>query len=99
MEDTGFLQPLYGEQSQKCEIRNLGEATAKLFAREMIERHGLADANTAEFLEKVVKFSAGNPRANIALIEMARHPKYRSQEHIKIAPLYVDYRLSGGIRT
>jgi hypothetical protein len=97
MEDTGFLQPLYGDRSQKCEIYNFGEATAGKFAREMIHRLGLSGANVSEFLEKVLEFSAGNPGAIIALIDMARYPKYRSQEHIKITPLYIDFRMSGGI--
>jgi hypothetical protein len=97
MEDTGFLQPLYGDRSQKCEIPNCDEATAGRFASEMIRRRGLAGANLGEFLEKVLEFSAGNPGAIIALIDMARHPKYRSQEHIKITPLYIDFRMSGGI--
>jgi hypothetical protein len=97
MEDTGFLQPLYGGRSQKCEIYNFDEATAGEFAREMIHRLGLSGANVGEFLEKVLEFSAGNPGAIVALIDMARYPKYRSQEHIKITPLYIDFRMSGGI--
>lgn len=97
MEDTGFLQPLYCDRSQKCEIHNFDEATAGQFAREMIQRRGLSGSNVREFMEKVLEFSAGNPGAIIALIDMARYPKYRSQEHIKIAPLYIDFRMSGGI--
>jgi hypothetical protein len=27
-------------------------------------------------------------------VEMARLPQYRSAEHIKVAPLYVDFRLN-----
>jgi AAA+ ATPase superfamily predicted ATPase len=97
MEDTGFLQPLYGDRSQKCEIDNFDQATAQRFAREMIQRRGLSGANVGEFLEKILEFSAGNPGVIIALIDMARHPKYRSQEHIKITPLYIDFRMSGGV--
>jgi len=97
MEDTGFLQPLYGDRSQKCEIDNFGPATAERFAREMIRSRGLSGANVGEFLEKILEFSAGNPGAMIALIDMARYPKYRSQEHIKITPLYMDFRMGGGV--
>jgi hypothetical protein len=96
MEDTGFLQPLYGDRSQKCEIDNFDHTTAERFAREMIRRRGLSGANIGEFLEKILEFSAGNPGAMSGLIDMARYPKYRSQEHIKITPLYIDFRMSGG---
>jgi hypothetical protein len=97
MEDTGFLQSLYGDRSQKCEIRNFDEATAEQFACEMIKRRGLFGTNMAEFLKKVLEFSAGNPGAIITMVEMARYPKYRSEDHIKISPLYIDFRMQGGV--
>jgi hypothetical protein len=97
MEDVGFLQPLYADRSQKCEMRNFDDNTAERFAREMISRRGLSGSNIAEFMNKLLQFSAGNPGAIIAMIDMARYPKYRSEEHIKIAPLYIDYRMQGGL--
>ncbi len=97
MEDTGFLQPIYGDRSQKCEIRNFDDATAEQFARERIEHAGVSGTNIGEFLDKVLKFSGGNPGAIIALVAMATCPKYRSEEHIKISPLYIDFRMNGGI--
>jgi hypothetical protein len=48
----------------------------------------------SEFLEKVLEYSDGNPGAILALIEMASYPKYRSDEHIKIIPLYIDFRMN-----
>ena len=96
MEDAGFLQPLYGDRSQKCEIRNFDDASAEQFACEMIKRRGLSGSNIAEFLNKVLEFSAGNPGAIITMVDMAKYPKYRSDEHIKISPLYIDYRMQGG---
>jgi len=96
MEDTGFLQPLYGDRSQKCEIRNFDDASAEQFACEMIKRRGLSGSNIAEFLNKVLEFSAGNPGAIITMVDMAKYPKYRSDQHIKISPLYIDYRMQGG---
>jgi AAA+ ATPase superfamily predicted ATPase len=98
MEDTGFLQPLYGDRSQKCEIRNFDVALAKRFARETIDRAHLTGTNMSEFLDKVLEFSGGNPGAIVALIQMATYPKYRSDEHIKIAPLYIDFRMNGFVR-
>jgi hypothetical protein len=94
MEDTGFLQPLYSDRSQKCQVHNFDDATAGQFAREMTRRRGLSGTNVGEFLEKVLEFTGGNPEAIITLIDMARYPKYRSQEHIKITPLYIDFRMS-----
>jgi len=94
MEDAGFLQPFYGDRSQKCEIRNFDDTVAEQFAREIVKRKGLVASNMSEFLEKVLEFSAGNPGAIVALIEMANYPKYRTDEHIKITPLYIDFRMN-----
>lgn len=99
MEDTGFLQPLYGDRSQKCEIRNFDDSIAEEFARAMVKRCRLSGANIGEFLSKVLEFSGGNPGAIIALIGMATYPKYRSEEHIKITPLYIDFRMHGNAAT
>ncbi len=97
MEDTGFLQPFYGDRSQKCEIRNFDDQTAEQFAREMIQRIHLSATNMNEFLDKVLEFSGGNPGAIVALIDMATYPKYRSGEHVKITPLYIDFRMNRNI--
>jgi hypothetical protein len=96
MEDTGFLQPLYGDRSQKCEIKNFDEPLAERFAQEIAKRSQLSGKNISEFLDKVLEFSNGNPGAIISLIDMAMYPKYRSEEHIKISPLYIDFRINGG---
>jgi len=94
MEDTGFLQPLYSDRSEKYEIRNFENAVAGQFAREVVARANLTASNMTEFLDKVVEFSEGNPGAMVALVESAKNPKYRSDEHIKIAPLYIDFRMN-----
>jgi hypothetical protein len=41
-----------------------------------------------------LEFSEGNPGAIVALVEMAKYTKYRSDEHIKITPLYIDFRMN-----
>jgi len=97
MEDTGFLQSVYGDRSQKCEIRNFHDGVAEQFAHEVVKRTGLVASNMSEFLEKVLEFSQGNPGAIIALIEMANDPKYRSHEHVKVTPLYIDFRMKWGV--
>ena len=93
MENLGFLQPLYRERSDRFEIRDFPPSVAGRFIEEAARRVGLSAENRAEFLERVLEFSQGNPGAILSLLEMAGHPKYRSAEHIKITPLYVDFRL------
>jgi DNA polymerase III delta prime subunit len=94
MEDTGFLQPFYSDRSEKYEIRNFDKTVAEQFAREVIARANLTASNMNEFLDKILQFSEGNPGAIVALVETAKHPKYRSDEHIKISPLYIDFRMN-----
>ena len=94
MEDTGFLQPLYSDRSEKYEIRNFEKPVAEQFAREVVRRTNLTASNMNEFLDKILQFSEGNPGAILALVETAKHPKYRSEEHIKISPLYIDFRMN-----
>ena len=94
MEDTGFLQPLYSDRSEKYEIRNFEKSVAEQFAREVVRRTNLTASNMNEFLDKILQFSEGNPGAIVTLVETAKHPKYRSEEHIKISPLYIDFRMN-----
>jgi hypothetical protein len=94
MEDTGFLLPLYSDRSERYGIRNFEKPVAEQFARELIARTNLTASNINEFLDKILQFSEGNPGAIAALVETAKHPKYRSDEHIKISPLYIDFRMN-----
>jgi DNA polymerase III delta prime subunit len=94
MEDTGFLQRLYSDRSEKYEIRNFENLVAEQFAREVVARTNLTASNMNEFLDKILEFSEGNPGAIVALVEMAKYTKYRSDEHIKITPLYIDFRMN-----
>jgi len=94
MEDTGFLQPFYSDRSQRYEIRNFEKSVAEQFAREVVRRTNLTASNMNEFLDKILQFSEGNPGAIVTLVETAKHPKYRSEEHIKISPLYIDFRMN-----
>jgi hypothetical protein len=47
-----------------------------------------------EFLDKVLEFSDDNPGKMAVLIKMASLPKYRSDDHIKITLLYIDFRMN-----
>jgi hypothetical protein len=94
MEDTGFLQPLYSDRSEKYELKNLDSDVAERFAHEIVKRAGLSASNIGEFLAKVLEFSEGNPGAILSMLQMAKYPKYRADEHIKITPLYIDFRMN-----
>jgi hypothetical protein len=94
MEDTGFLQPVYSDRSEKYELKNLDSDVAEQFAREMANQAGLSAQNMTEFLDKLLEFSDGNPGAIVSMLRMAKYPKYRSDEYIKITPLYIDFRMN-----
>ena len=69
-------------------------SVADQFARELVKGAGLSAPNLGEFLGKVLELSDGNPGAIRTLIEMASYPKYRSDNHIKVTPLYIDFRMN-----
>jgi hypothetical protein len=94
MEDTGFLQPLYSDRHDRYELKNLDSAAAEQFSQEMVRRAGLSASNIKEFLAKVLELSEGNPGAILSMLQMAKYPKYRAEEHIKITPLYIDFRMN-----
>jgi len=95
MEDTGFLQPLYSDRHTRYELKNFDPATAEKFAEQVVERAGLSGSNIKEFVGKVLELTEGNPGAMVGMLQMAAYPQYRSGGHIKIAPLYIDFRMSG----
>jgi DNA polymerase III delta prime subunit len=94
MEDTGFLQPLYSDRSEKYELKNWDQPASNRFAEEIVRRAGLSASNLSEFLAKVLELSQGNPGAILSMIQMAKSPKYRTDEHIKTTPLYIDFRMN-----
>jgi hypothetical protein len=96
MEDVGQLHPFWPDKSERFELRNLTFDMARAFANEVAARDGLNAENLSEFLERVVQSSTGNPGAILAMVKMAAQPKYRADQHIKIAPLYIDFRLGWG---
>ena len=60
----------------------------------MVGRTNLTASNMNEFLSKILQFSEGDPGAIVAPLETAKHPKYQSDEHIKISPLHIDFRMN-----
>ena len=94
MEDTGFLQPIYSDRRIQLELKNFDIETAERFARSMADRAGLGAGNRPDVLDHLVEYSHGNPGAILAMLEMAKQPKYRSEDRVKLTPLYIDFRLS-----
>ena len=94
MEDVGFVLNLYPGRADCFELCNFAPETALEFAQRTVAESGLTAGNLPEFLDRVVDLSGGNPGAILSMVKMAMQPKYRSEEHIKITPLYVDFRMS-----
>ncbi|HXY14566.1 MAG TPA: ATP-binding protein [Terriglobales bacterium] len=96
MEDVGFLLPMFCERSARYELRNFDSSTARQFAEGVARELQLQAANQEDVIEKVLRYSKGNPGAIRAMLEMALNPRYVAQQHIKFSPLYIDFRLKWG---
>ncbi|MGA2991831.1 MAG: AAA family ATPase [Candidatus Korobacteraceae bacterium] len=93
MEDAGFVGPLFPDRGDKFAIKNFDPKTARSFVRVVAEEHKLAAENFDELAARIVELSGGNPGAIVRMVKMARMSKYRLGEHVKLAPLYIDFRL------
>jgi DNA polymerase III delta prime subunit len=96
MEDVGFLLPMFSDRSGKYVLRNFDPATATEFAVRTAQEMHLNAANRDEVIQRIVHYSKGNPGAIIAMLHMAASPKYITQQHVKLSPLYIDFRLRWG---
>lgn len=94
MEDAGFILPLFGDRSERLALRNFDPDKAARFAEAFAQSEGLAADNLPQFVDKVVEYGQGNPGAMLRMICLARDPKYRHENRIKIAPLYIDYKIA-----
>jgi len=94
MEDAGFILPLFADRADKLALRNFDTDTAQAFATSIARKEGLTADNLPQFIGKVVEYSEGNPGAILRMIRMARQTKYLHQDQIKIAPLYIDYKIA-----
>jgi hypothetical protein len=93
MEDVGHLLPLFADRSDKYLLRNFNAERATQFALLRAQAMELEASNKPEAIEKIVRYSKGIPGAIILMLQMAATPKYRAQAHIKLSPLYIDFRL------
>jgi ATP/maltotriose-dependent transcriptional regulator MalT len=91
MEDAGYVSPLLPDRSERLAIKNFDPETAKAFALEVSLQQQLEAENLNSVLNSMIKSSEGNPGAIVRLIAMAAESKYRSDDHIKWAPLYIDF--------
>lgn len=95
MEHVGSLQPFFPDRADRLEIRNFDQATAERFLAAVIQREGLSAENMSAFEARAREFSRGNPGTIVSLVRMAKGASYRSHDHIKMAPLLIDFRLNG----
>ncbi|HXE89347.1 MAG TPA: hypothetical protein VNK82_00115 [Terriglobales bacterium] len=95
MEDVGFLLRRFPDRSDRFSLDNFDLEVAAQFAREAANRKGLQAQNLDDFLQRAVEFSEGNPGAILAMLDLAGQARYRSEDHIKITPLYIDFRMKG----
>ncbi len=96
MEDVGFLLPMFSDRSEKYALRNFDADTATEFAVRTALEMRLNAANRDEAVHKIVHYSKGNPGAILAMLQMAASPKYVTGQHVKLSPLYIDFRLRWG---
>ena len=94
MEDAGFVLQSFSDRKERLALRNFDPEAAAQFATWCAGKESLQAENAAQFLEKIVEFSAGNPGAMLHMIRMARSSKYLHGGQIKIIPLYIDYKLA-----
>lgn len=93
MEDAGYVLPLYPFREERFEIHPFDSKIASDFAASVANKLVIVADNRQEFLGRVLEYAQGNPGAIVTLITKAVQPKYRAGGHIKIVPLYIDFRL------
>ena len=91
--DAGFLLPMFSDRSSRYRLRNLETEAAKKFALRAAEEMQLEAVNRDEAIEKIVRYSKGSPGAIMAMLQMAVNPNYVAEKHVKLSPLYIDFRL------
>lgn len=93
MEDAGYVLPLYPFREERLEIHPLDSRAAAEFAMFVANSLGITANNRQEFLDRVIEYGKGNPGVISALLRKGGQAKYRAGDHIKIVPLYIDFRL------
>jgi hypothetical protein len=94
MEDAGFVQPIFNEWAERFALRNFDPELSRIFAARVAKTAGLTAGNLNQFLDRVVEYGGANPGAMLRMLRMATVPKYSNKDQIKIAPLYIDYKIA-----
>jgi hypothetical protein len=94
MEDLGYIASYFALRSEKMRIAQFDQQQTMEFAQLVAASIGFNAANREEFIDRVVTLSEGLPGRIVALLRMGMMDKYRSQEHVKMTPLYIDFRLA-----
>jgi len=68
---SGSCLPMFFEHSEKYQLRNFDPKTARQFALETAQQMQLQAANREDVIEKIVRYSKGNPEAIRTMIQMA----------------------------
>ena len=91
-EDSSTTNVVFRRLAQSLLQRNSGRAMKAFHDDAAIA------AKSAVSLKGIVldALREGNPGAIVTMVDMAGYRKYRSKQHIKISPLYIDYRMQGG---
>jgi hypothetical protein len=93
MEDAGYVLPLYAFREERLEIHPFDLRIAEEFTLSIAKDLEIDAENRQEFLARVLEYAKGNPGVITALLKKGVQPKYRAGDHIKIVPLYIDFRL------
>jgi hypothetical protein len=93
MEELGFLIGFFALQTDQMEIGPFPADVASEFAEHVADRTGFYAINREEVLKRIVKLSKGIPGTIVELVRMAMMPRYRTSGHVKLTPLYIDFRL------
>jgi hypothetical protein len=94
MEELGFLTSFFALRSERLEVRPFSPEVSRSFANLVARTSGFTAANRDDCLERIVELSGGLPGMIVALIGMAGLPRYRSNGHVKLTSVYIDYRLA-----
>jgi hypothetical protein len=95
MEEIGYASTLFPDRKDRMLLANFVPEVAREFIDWRIQTSGLEAENLEEFRQRLLTLSGGNPGVINWLVRLASLPKYRSGAHIKVTPLYLDYKIHG----
>jgi hypothetical protein len=91
MEDIGTLFPIVAQRAQQIHIAEWNKEAAMVFARKVASQLELKAEGSDALLRKIVDLGRGNAGGIAAMLEMAKLPRYRMNNFVKVNILYVDF--------